>query len=250
MSGAVASLPAIASPSPSGPTRLGAPASAVRLRSRSPRKHPLSLTLEKVTPDMLPGLTSRLADIVLARGGESALVAPFTHADATQLYDLPLGVGPHRCLLLVARNAAVPLRRGLAREEKGEGDGEGGEEKGEVVGSVQLHFHAAPNGWFRADVRGLIVHPHYGRRGVARRLMDAVEEEAKACKTKLLLLDTEPDSPAQSLFTSVGFTTTGIVPRYTYSVDGLLRDAALMHKELRCGNCDECGCSTEKKLQW
>ncbi|BEJ15265.1 hypothetical protein CspHIS471_0410320 [Cutaneotrichosporon sp. HIS471] len=245
MSGAVASLPAIASPS--RPTRLGAPASAVRLRSRSPRKQPLSLTLEKVTPDTLPDLTSRLADIVLARGGESVLVAPFTHADATQLYDLPLGVGPHRCLLLVARNAAVPLRRGLVREEKGEGEGE---EKGEVVGSVKLHFHAAPNGWFRADVRGLIVHPDYGRRGVARRLMDAVEEEAKACKTKLLLLDTEPDSPAQSLFTSVGFTTTGIVPRYTYSVDGLLRDAALMHKELRCGNCDECACSTEKKLQW
>lgn len=250
----VASLAPIDPPSSA---RLGAPVAtgrAVRLRSRSPRRGPLSLSLEKATPDTLPALTTSLAEIVLARNGESVLVAPFTHDDAVQLYDLALGVGPHRCVLFVARSAAVPLSRGTAGERRGQREGgekkDDGEEKGEVVGSVQLHFHAAPNGWFRADVRGLMVHPDYGRRGIARQLMEAVEEEAKACKVKLLLADTERDSAGHSVFTSAGFTTTGIVPRYTYSVDGLLRDGALMHKELRCGNCDECGCPTEKKLQW
>jgi GNAT superfamily N-acetyltransferase len=181
----VASLPVASSSRPG----LVSTSSTPRLRSRSPRKTgPLSIAIEKATPESLPALAPRLADIVLACRGESALVAPFTHADAAQLYDLPLGVGPHKCLLLVARTTAVPLKLGSSRREREGGDvGEGEGRKGDVVGSVQLHFHSAPNGWFRADVRGLFVHPDYGRRGVARRLMERLEEEAKACKTKLLV---------------------------------------------------------------
>ncbi|KLT44693.1 hypothetical protein CC85DRAFT_201985 [Cutaneotrichosporon oleaginosum] len=210
-------LVAVASASPS-PAPVPAPVPALALsssiastsrpsitprRSRSPRK--ISVAIDKASPAALPSLIPRLADIALAQ--EHGLVAPYTRADAAQLYDLPLGVGAGKCLLLVARDTAVPLRRGrtgnASRTREGPREGsrtrEGGEDtgeqeerggearKGHIVGSVQLHFHAAPNGWFRADVRGLVVHPDYVRRGVGRRLMEAVEEEAKACKTKLLV---------------------------------------------------------------
>lgn len=59
-------------------------------------------------------------------------------------------------------------------------DVDGGETgHGDVVGSVQLAFHMAPNGQFRSEVRKLLVDERYQRRGIARRLMGVLEDAAR-----------------------------------------------------------------------
>lgn len=152
-----------------------------------------------MTPHTLGGYAARLGEILRAQVGTGAsvnFVHPFEAAEAVALFaGLELGVGPGKTVLLVARVA--PLWRGRGRTEEMETDsgteGKDGatrredEGRGEIVGTVQLGFHISPNGWHRADVRKLLVHPDYERRGVARRLMEALEEEARASKTKLLV---------------------------------------------------------------
>lgn len=51
--------------------------------------------------------------------------------------------------------------------------------EGDVVGSVQVAFHMAPNGRFRSEVRKLIVDERYQRRGIGRTLMLELEKAAK-----------------------------------------------------------------------
>ena len=74
---------------------------------------------------------------------------------------------------------------------------------GEVVGSVQLAFHMAPNGRFRSEVRKLLVDERYQRRGIGRRLMVALEEAVKEygstlCVSRSIFMD-RPPSPQQCL---------------------------------------------------
>jgi GNAT superfamily N-acetyltransferase len=50
----------------------------------------------------------------------------------------------------------------------------------DIVGSVLLAFHVAPNGRFRTEVRKLLVDERYQRRGIGRTLMLQLEDAARA----------------------------------------------------------------------
>lgn len=102
-----------------------------------------------------------------------------------------------------------------------------------VVGTVQLDLALPPNQAHRADVAKMLVHPDVRGRGVARALMTSLENVARSEGRTLLLLDTVTGSRAEALYTSLGYVTLGVVPRFARkSLSPELEDATFMYKEL------------------
>ncbi len=91
---------------------------------------------------------------------------------------------------------------------------------GRLVGSVQLISSWKPNSPHRADVAKLLVHSDYRRRGIASLLMQQLETVALEYGFWLLVLDTELNSGAETLYKKIGFTRLGEIPEYVLSNDG------------------------------
>ena len=102
----------------------------------------------------------------------------------------------------------------------------------QLLGTVQLDLAGKRNARHRAEVQKLLVRLSARRRGLGRRLMQAVEDLARRLERNLLVLDVRTDDPAQRLYESLGFQVTGIVPRYASDPDGILRDCTFLHREL------------------
>lgn len=83
-----------------------------------------------------------------------------------------------------------------------------------IAGTVQLDYDTPPNQPHRAEVRKLMVHPDFRRRGLARLLMAAIEAKARALGRSLLTLDTRTGDHAEPLYASIGYETSGIIPGY------------------------------------
>ena len=92
---------------------------------------------------------------------------------------------------------------------------------GEIVGSVQLDLSAKQNGRHRAEVQKLLVLSRCRRRGIARDLMHAIEEEARQAGRSLLVLDTESGSDAVPFYDAHGWTRCGSIPDFALSADGV-----------------------------
>lgn len=89
---------------------------------------------------------------------------------------------------------------------------------GRVAGSVQLDCDTPPNQPHRAEIRKLLVHPDFRRRGIARALMRAAEAAAVQAGRSLITLDTRSGDNAEPLYASLGYRTVGMIP-------GFARDA-------------------------
>ena len=94
------------------------------------------------------------------------------------------------------------------------------DEQGHAVGTVQLVLAMPDNQPHRADVAKMLVHRSARRRGVARRLMHAVEEVARDQGRTLLVLDTVTGSDADRLYTGAGWRRVGEIPGYALMPDG------------------------------
>jgi ribosomal protein S18 acetylase RimI-like enzyme len=102
-----------------------------------------------------------------------------------------------------------------------------------IVGTVQVDFATPPNQQHRGEVLKLLVHPDARRRGVARRLMVALEDVARAERRSLLTLDTWTGGYAETLYRSLGYVEVGVIPRYARgSTSPALEPATFMYKEL------------------
>jgi hypothetical protein len=88
------------------------------------------------------------------------------------------------------------------------------ERAGRLVGTVILDHDGMPNQRHKGDVRKMLVHPDHRRLGLARRLMDALLAEARRRSLSLLTLDTRTGDPAERLYQSLGFETTGAIPDF------------------------------------
>ena len=107
---------------------------------------------------------------------------------------------------------------------------------GRIVGTVQLALAPQPNQRHRGEVMKLLVHPEARRRGIARALMAAVEEMARAEGRTLLTLDTRTGDAAEPLYESLGYVRVGVIPRYSRAVDSpRLEAATILYKELETG---------------
>lgn len=93
------------------------------------------------------------------------------------------------------------------------------EEDGQLLGCVQLAPCTRANGRHRGEVQKLMVDPASRGRGVARALLAALEAHACARGLRLLVLDTEKDSPAQAVYTRLGWQRAGEIPDFALRAD-------------------------------
>ncbi|MBK6871046.1 MAG: GNAT family N-acetyltransferase [Kineosporiaceae bacterium] len=103
---------------------------------------------------------------------------------------------------------------------------------GGLDGCVQLARTDYPNGRHRGEVVKLLVHRRARRRGLARALMTALEDAARTEGLTLLLLDTETDNPAETLYRSLGWHPYGVVPAHSARPDGVLAPTTFYCKHL------------------
>jgi ribosomal protein S18 acetylase RimI-like enzyme len=104
---------------------------------------------------------------------------------------------------------------------------------GVIAGSVQLDYDTPPNQPHRAEVRKLMVHPEFRRQGIARALMAAIENEARAVRRTLLTLDTRTGDAAEPLYVSMGYNIVGVLPGWCRdTITERLDPTTFMYKNL------------------
>jgi acetyltransferase len=101
-----------------------------------------------------------------------------------------------------------------------------------IVGTVRLIPVPYPNGAHRADVSKFLVRREARGHGHGRALMDALESTAVALGRRLLLLDTETGSHAESVYERWGWQRYGIVDGHAATPDGKLAPTTFMYKRL------------------
>jgi GNAT superfamily N-acetyltransferase len=100
-----------------------------------------------------------------------------------------------------------------------------------LIGTVMLEFASSPNQPHRAEVQKLLVHPAARRRGVARRLMARLEQEASEAGKTLLTLDTRAGDAAERLYRAMGWHEAGRIPRFALNADLTPCDTIFFWKE-------------------
>lgn len=104
--------------------------------------------------------------------------------------------------------------------------------EGEIVGTVQLHLSAKPNGLHRAEIAKLMVHPKARRLGIARKLMEIAENTAVQDGRSLIVLDTREGDPSNLLYRSLGYREAGRIPQYAKSANGQWHATVIYYKQL------------------
>jgi GNAT superfamily N-acetyltransferase len=102
----------------------------------------------------------------------------------------------------------------------------------QLVGTVHLALATKPNGRHRGEVQKLLVHTTARRRGIAQKLLDAIERAALESRRTLLILDTEQGSDAERLYRRAGYSEAGVIPRFAATTAGPLTATVIFYKEL------------------
>jgi GNAT superfamily N-acetyltransferase len=156
----------------------------------------------------LDALAGVLADCV-AGGASVSYMAPFSHEQARAAFEgFALEVEHGRRLVLAAFA------------------------DGELVGTVQVILALPPNQPHRAEIAKLLVHRSARKRGIAQRLMEHAESEARVEGRTLLVLDTVTGEDAERLYTRLGWTRVGVIPGYALYPDGRPCDTTVFWKTL------------------
>jgi ribosomal protein S18 acetylase RimI-like enzyme len=156
----------------------------------------------------LDGLAAVLLDCV-AGGASVSYMEPFALEDAREAFAGFLAdAGARRRIVLAAF------------------------EDGEVVGTVQVVFATQPNQPHRADIAKLLVRRSARRRGIAERLMEHAEAEARAEGRTLLVLDTVTGDAAERLYERLGWNRVGVIPDYALYPDGRPCDTTVFWKKI------------------
>jgi GNAT superfamily N-acetyltransferase len=137
-------------------------------------------------------------------------------------------------MLPLPREKALAFWRGVAdgvaRGERVLLVAEDGE--GRIVGTVQLVTAQPDNQPHRADVAKMLVHRDARRRGVAQRLMTAVEDAAREHAKTVLVLDTVTGGDAERLYARAGWQRVGEVPAYALMPTGEACATTYFYKHL------------------
>jgi GNAT superfamily N-acetyltransferase len=133
---------------------------------------------------------------------------------------------PHDKALAFWRGVA----EGVARNERVLLVAEDGAEG--IVGTVQLITAMPDNQPHRADVAKMLVHRKARRRGVAQRLMAAVDDAARSAGKRVLVLDTVTGGDAERLYERAGWQRVGEVPDYALMPDGALCSTTYFYRHL------------------
>ena len=104
---------------------------------------------------------------------------------------------------------------------------------GRLVGTVHLITGLPDNQPHRADVAKMLVHRRARRRGIAQRLMTALDDEARAENRTVLVLDTVTGGEAERLYRRTGWQRVGDVPAYALMPNGEPCGTTFYYKHLR-----------------
>jgi GNAT superfamily N-acetyltransferase len=102
----------------------------------------------------------------------------------------------------------------------------------ELLGTVQILTATPPNQPHRADIAKLLVHRSARGQGLATRLMEQVEEASRSAGKTLLVLDTVTGGDAERLYMRLGWTKSGVIPKYALFPDGRFCDTTVFWKDL------------------
>lgn len=134
----------------------------------------------------------------------------------------------------IARETAVSFWRGvaegIARDDRVLLVAEDREKQ--VVGTVQLVTAQPENQPHRADVAKMLVHRRVRRRGIAQRLMKAVEAAALEQRKRVLVLDTVTGGDAERLYERAGWIRVGSVPDFALMPTGALCATTFYYKHI------------------
>lgn len=172
-----------------------------------------AIVLRRVAPQDAEACVDGLADLLLdcvAGGASVSFMASLTRAQAQDYW----------------RGVAAGVRRGervlLVAEDGG----------GRIVGTVQLVTAMPDNQPHRADVAKMLVLRSARRRGIAQRLLAAVDAAARDAGRTVLVLDTVTGGDAERLYARAGWQRVGTVPNYALMPDGSLCGTTFFHKQL------------------
>jgi GNAT superfamily N-acetyltransferase len=156
----------------------------------------------------LDGLAQVLVDCV-AGGASVSYMAPLSHEQARDAFETVAAEVEQGRRLLLAAFA-----------------------DGDLVGTVQVILALPPNQPHRGEIAKLLVHRSARGRGIAQRLMEQAESEARAAGKTLLVLDAVTGGDAARLYARLGWTKVGVIPDYALYPDGRPCDTTIFFKEL------------------
>jgi GNAT superfamily N-acetyltransferase len=170
-----------------------------------------TITVRSLSADATRERIAQLADVLLdcVEGGASvSFMLPMARTTALDFWEkVAAGVARGERTLLVA------------------------EDEGGIAGTVQLITDMPENQPHRADVAKLLVHRRARSAGIGRRLMEAVEDAARAQGRRVLVLDTASET-AERLYERLGWQRVGVVPDYAYMPDGALCATVFYYKHV------------------
>jgi GNAT superfamily N-acetyltransferase len=101
-----------------------------------------------------------------------------------------------------------------------------------ICGTVQLVLDLPENQPHRADLVKMLVHRRARRRGLGEALMRAAESMALDCGRTLLVLDAVTGDAGERLYTRLGWTRVGVVPRFALMPDGAYCSTTFFYRDL------------------
>ena len=156
----------------------------------------------------LDALAAVLHDCV-AGGASVGYMEPFSHAEALSAFEGFAAEAERGRRLILAAFA-----------------------NGELVGTAQVVLELMPNQPHRGEIAKVLVHRSARGRGIASRLMEHAEAEARAEGKTLLVLDAVTGGDAARLYDRLGWTTVGVVPNFALYPDGRPCDTTYFWKAL------------------
>ena len=169
-------------------------------------------TVSRANAAQLRASIDELADLLIdtvASGASIGFLAPLDPAAAVAWWE-------ERADAVSAGHLAVWVARAADR----------------AVGTVGLAFPDKPNSRHRAELVKLMVHRDGRGQGLGRTLLATAERAAAAAGVTLLHLDTETDSPAESLYRSAGWTRIGAIPDYALTPTGVPHPTTIFYKHV------------------
>ena len=101
-----------------------------------------------------------------------------------------------------------------------------------ICGTVQLVLDMPENQPHRAELVKMLVHRRARRRGLGEALMRAAESMARECRRTLLVLDAVTGDAGERLYTRLGWTRVGVIPRYALMPDGEYCATTFFYRDL------------------
>ncbi|KGS41596.1 acetyltransferase family protein [Burkholderia pseudomallei MSHR7527] len=172
-----------------------------------------AIGVRRIGPDEAAACVDALSDVLIdcVEGGASvSFMAPLARDKARAFWrEVAEGVARGERTLFVAEDA-----------------------DGCIVGTVQMITRQPENQPHRADVAKMLVHRDARRRGVAQRLLAALDDAARAAGKTVLVLDTVTGGDAERLYARAGWQRVGVVPDYALMPDGAPCATTFFYKQI------------------